>query len=88
MAGIVQWVSRGAWIDNYSLVVDENTPTTQQNSGMGFFFLKDTRGKHEYTLCFYHLFLRGRPPDFYPAYRRVKAGKNGRGLAFTGLYAG
>ena len=27
------------------------------------------------------------PPDFYPAYRRVKAGENGRGLAYTGLYA-
>ena len=27
------------------------------------------------------------PPDFYPAYRRVKAGKNGWGLAYTRLYA-
>ena len=27
------------------------------------------------------------PPDFYPAYRRVKAGENGWGLAYTGLYA-
>ena len=26
------------------------------------------------------------PPDVYPAYRRVKAGENGWGLAYTGLY--
>ena len=26
------------------------------------------------------------PPNFYPAHKHVKAGKNGWGLAYTGLY--
>ena len=36
--------------------------------------------------CVFVLCFHCNPPDFYPSYRRVKAEKNGWGLASSGLY--
>ena len=49
-----------------------------------FFLCKKTKRIKRKTNCAFT--AHPSPPDFYP--RRVKAGNNGWGLAYTGLYAG